>query len=211
MPVWCACAWGCERENAAAHVANCTHQRASCSVKEVQAHNTHAHNTQAMSSSSPSSSTTTAKAQAAAAAPAAAPTESKCPFTSLLGKFLPASLTSAITGTMPSTTTTATDSATGSNKSSSSGGGGCPLGYGRALASTQGAPATGGKGGTGGTCPLGFGSRSNTQTTTTTTGPPSASSLPEMNLATLQAHAHLNLVSIKGVIYDVTAQAQVRS
>jgi hypothetical protein len=31
-----------------------------------------------------------------------------------------------------------------------------------------------------------------------------------MNLATLQAHAHLNLVSIKGVIYDVSAQAQVR-
>jgi hypothetical protein len=30
-----------------------------------------------------------------------------------------------------------------------------------------------------------------------------------MSLATLQAHAHLNLLSIKGIIYDVSAQAQV--
>lgn len=87
-------------------------------------------------------------------------------------------------------------------------GGGCPLGYGRAPTLTQTGEGRGkeGRGGSS-TCPLGFGSRNYPEATTTTD--PSYSSLPKMSLATLQAHAHLNLLSIKGIVYDVSAQAQV--
>lgn len=151
-------------------------------------------------SSSPSHSTAVEAQTAATSTVAAA--ESKCPFTSLLSKFLPISLTAAIADIMP--TTIATRHAMDSNIS----GGGCPLGYGRAPTLTQTGEGRGkeGRGGSS-TCPLGFGSRNYPEATTTTD--PSYSSLPKMSLATLQAHAHLNLLSIKGIVYDVSAQAQV--
>ncbi|KAM3568239.1 hypothetical protein VYU27_009636 [Nannochloropsis oceanica] len=150
-------------------------------------------------SSSPSHSTAVEAQTAATSTVAAA--ESKCPFTSLLSKFLPISLTAAIADIMP--TTIATRHAMDSNIS----GGGCPLGYGRAPTLTQTGEGRGkeGRGGSS-TCPLGFGSRNYPEATTTTD--PSYSSLPKMSLATLQAHAHLNLLSIKGIVYDVSAQAQ---
>ena len=128
--------------------------------------------------------------------------ESRCPVSSLLGNFFYTS-TSTLSHLPTSNPVGTLSSFLGID---------CPLRFGRHASAEQAARKMAG----GGVCPLGFGKRQTIADSQSSNGTEESANspsipLPEMTLARLRDHAHLHLLSVKGTIYDVSPQAEVRT